>query len=43
MDSLAHQATNWFVQEKEVLIHGNAQDFDIPDDGSQPELGSVSL
>ena len=44
---VAHQATDWLVQGKEVyawdLIHGNAQDLDILDDGSPPELGSVSL
>ena len=42
---LAHQATDWFVQGKGVvvLILGHAQDLDILDDGSQPELNSVLL
>ena len=43
--SLAHQATDWFVQGKgvDVLILGHAQDFHILDYGSQSELGSVLL
>ena len=45
MYSIAPQATNWFVQGKgvDVLILGHAQDFNILDYGSQPELGSVLL
>ena len=45
MYTLAHQATDWFVQGKgvDVLILGHAQDFNILDYGSQPELGSVLL
>ena len=45
MYSVAHQATDWFVQGKgvDVLILGHAQDFDILGDGSPPELGSVLL
>ena len=40
---LAHQATNWFVQGKGVgvLILDHAQDSNILDGGSPPELGSV--
>ena len=43
--SLAHQATDWLLKEKEfvVLILDHAQDFDILVDGSPPELGSVLL
>ena len=45
MYSLAHQATDWFVQGKgvavQILVH--AQYFDILNDDSQPELGSVLL
>ena len=42
---LAHQATDWFVHEKgvDVLILGHAQDFNILDYDSPPELGSVLL
>ena len=45
MYSLAHQATDWFVQGKGVVVQilGHAQDFNILDYGSQPELGSVLL
>ena len=45
MYTLAHQATDWFVQGKgvDVLILGHAQDFNILDYGSPPELGSVLL
>ena len=43
--SLAHLATDWFVQGKgvdvQILVH--AQDSDILDDGFPPELGSVLL
>ena len=43
--SLAHQATDWFVQGKgvavQILVH--AQDSYILNDGSLPELGSVLL
>ena len=40
---LAHQATDWFVQGKGVVVQilGHAQDFVTLDDGSPPELGSV--
>ena len=43
--SLAHQATDWFVQGKGVAVQilGPAQDSYILNDGSQPELGSVLL
>ena len=45
MYSLAHQATDWFVQGKgvavQILVH--AQDSYILNDGSLPELGSVLL
>ena len=42
---VAYQATDWFDQGKgvDVLILGHAKDFNILDDGSQPELGSVLL
>ena len=45
MYTLAHQATDWFVQGKgvDVLILGHAQDFNILDYDSPPELGSVLL
>ena len=45
MYSVAHQATDWFVKGKgvDVLILGHAQDFNILDYGSPPELGSVLL
>ena len=44
MYSLAHQATYCLLKEKDVvLIIDHAQDSDILDDGSQPELGSVLL
>ena len=40
---LAHQATDWFVRGKgvavRILVH--AQDSNILEDGSPPELGSV--
>ena len=41
--SLAHQATDWFVQGKGVAVQilVPAQDSYILNDGSQPELGSV--
>ena len=44
--SLAHQATNWFVLGEGVLLRANPgliKNFDILDDGSQPELGSALL
>ena len=43
--SLVHQATDWFVQGKGVgvLILDYAQDSNILDGGSPPELGSVLL
>ena len=45
MYTLAHQATDCFVHGKgvDVLILGHAQDFNILDYGSPPELGSVLL
>ena len=45
MYSIAHQATDWFVQGKgvDVPILGHAQDFDILDDGLPSEHGSVLL
>ena len=43
--SLAHQATDWFVQGEEVPSseHALCKDFDILDDGSQPEFDSILL
>ena len=42
---LAHQATDWFVRGKgvavRILVH--AQDSNILEDGSPPDLGSVLL
>ena len=45
MYTLAHQATDCFVHGKgvDVLILGHAQDFNILDYDSPPELGSVLL
>ena len=46
MYSVAPQATNWFVLGEGVLLRANPgliKNFDILDDGSQPELGSVLL
>ena len=41
--SLAHQATDWIVQGKGVVVQilGHAQDFVTLDDGSPPKLRSV--
>ena len=47
--SLAHQATDRFVQRKEVQMlfpkgpDGHAQDFAISNDDSQSELDSILL
>ena len=46
MNSVAHQATDWFVLGEGVLLRANPgliKNFDILDDGSQPELGSALL